>query len=224
MAESIRVVLFDAVGTVIHPDPDVREVYAAAGRRFGSRHDATAIQVRFRQAFARHDGHGATDEQLERTRWRNIVGEVFDDVTGGVDALFEELWHHFADPGHWALYDDVPPAWQSLREQNMIIGIASNFDSRLAAICRATPPLNDADHLFCSSEMGFQKPHPEFYARVRQELRCEPGQILMVGDSLANDIEAARAAGWQAVWVQRDGTAGRESMMSRIAEIVRLPC
>src|ERR1700693_3322915 len=33
---AIRAVAFDAVGTLIHPDPPAGEVYAAVGPRFGS--------------------------------------------------------------------------------------------------------------------------------------------------------------------------------------------
>lgn len=218
MQESLRAVLFDAVGTLIRTVPDVYDVYAAAGRRFGSRHAAAAIQARFRPAFKRHDGQGATSEQHERARWRNIVTEVFDDIPDSIDPLFTELWDHFADPGHWALYHDVLPTWKSLRERNCVIGIASNFDSRLEAIRRAIHPLDDADHLFCSSAIGFQKPHPEFYARVQQELRCAPHQILMVGDNLTNDVQAAHAAGWQAIWIQRDGAPSDDLIATQLSQ------
>ena len=32
-----RAVFFDAVGTLLHPDPSAAEVYAGVGRRYGSR-------------------------------------------------------------------------------------------------------------------------------------------------------------------------------------------
>ena len=39
-------------------------------------------------------------------RWRAIVAEVFPAVADG-EGLFAALWDHFADPRHWAAYDDV---------------------------------------------------------------------------------------------------------------------
>ena len=220
--DRIRAVLFDAVGTLIHPVPDVHEVYAAAGRRFGSRHDAASIQTRFRQAFAKHDVHGRTNEQHERARWRHIVTEVFDDVPAAAESLFTELWDHFADPGHWTLYEDVLPIWNLLRERNMVICIASNFDARLESICRGVRPLDEADHVFCSSAVGFTKPHREFFAHVVRELGLETNQLLMVGDSLENDVEAAHAAGWQAIWIQRGVTAVGESVITQLTDLLNV--
>src|SRR5207249_1370969 len=83
-------VVFDAVGTLIHPDPPAAEVYAAAGQRFGSRHAADAIRTRFRAAFAREEAvdHAAghrTDDAREIRRWQAIVATVLDDVAVGDD-------------------------------------------------------------------------------------------------------------------------------------------
>ncbi len=222
MNERIRAVLFDAVGTLIHPLPSVHEVYVRVGRRFGSGHDADSIRTRFGQAFAKYDQHAETDEQHERARWRHIVTEVFDDVTDATESLFTELWDHFAEPSHWRLYDDVLPVWEVIRRRNIVVGIASNFDSRLEVICRGVYPLNEVDHVFCSSIVGFSKPHPEFFAHVSRKLGLEPNQLLMVGDSLENDIEGAHAAGWQALWIQRGVTAVDASVITRLTDLPAL--
>jgi putative hydrolase of the HAD superfamily len=222
MDERIRAVLFDAVGTLIRPVPDVHEVYATFGRRFGSRHDAASIKTRFRQAFANHDSQGETNEQRERTRWRNIVSQVFDDVPDADESLFSELWDHFAEPVHWRLYEDVLPIWDFLRQRNMLVAIASNFDARLEAICRGVHPLDEVDQVFCSSLVGFSKPRPEFFAHVRRELGLEANELLKVGDSLENDIEGARAAGWQAIWIHRGVAAVDASCITQLTELSAL--
>src|SRR5438132_815361 len=72
-----RAVFFDAVGTLIHPDPPAPAVYAEAARRFGSRLDLPAVTTRFRAAFRRqeeidHAGGLRTDEAREVARWRAI--------------------------------------------------------------------------------------------------------------------------------------------------------
>ena len=76
-----RAVFFDAVGTLIHPDPPAPSVYAEAARRFGSRLDLPAVAARFRAAFRRqeeldHAGGLRTDEAREVARWRAIVAEA----------------------------------------------------------------------------------------------------------------------------------------------------
>src|SRR5437660_2707613 len=49
----VRAVFFDAVGTLLHPEPPAGAVYAVLGRRFGSRLDPGAVAGRFRTAFRR---------------------------------------------------------------------------------------------------------------------------------------------------------------------------
>ncbi len=219
MNDSLQVVLLDAVGTLIRPDPDVGDVYSSAGRRYGSRHDRAAIRARFAQAMARHQTPERTSEPHERRRWRRIVAEVFDDVPAAGEALFKELWAHFAAPRHWRLYDDVAPAWSRLRERNLRIGIASNFDQRLAAICAAFRPLAAADRLYISSQIGYPKPHPGFYRHVQSELGVAADQILLVGDDPVNDVRAARQAGWQALWLRRETPADRPGTIQRLTDL-----
>src|SRR5207253_3715625 len=47
----VRAVVFDAVGTLITPDPPAPAVYAEVGRKFGSRLGVEVIAARFRAAF-----------------------------------------------------------------------------------------------------------------------------------------------------------------------------
>src|SRR5207302_1039003 len=49
----VRAVFFDAVGTLIHPEPPAGAVYAEVGRRHGSRLTAAEIARRFAAAFRR---------------------------------------------------------------------------------------------------------------------------------------------------------------------------
>src|SRR5438067_2160826 len=83
--ERIRAVAFDAVGTLIHPEPSAAEVYASIGRRFGSRLEVAEIRTRFRAAFAEQEvidraSGWVTSEERERHRWQDIVARVLDDV------------------------------------------------------------------------------------------------------------------------------------------------
>ena len=98
----IRAVFFDAVGTLLHPQPDAATVYAEVGRRFGSSLDAETICRRFREAMARQDDMDRangwrTSEQREVQRWRTIVAEVLDDTTDA-EACFAALYQHFGEP------------------------------------------------------------------------------------------------------------------------------
>ncbi len=54
-----------------------------------------------------------------------------------------------------------------------------------------------AEALFCSEELGFSKPHVDFYRKIEAVLGIVPSQILFFDDSQAN-VDAAKAAGWHA--------------------------
>jgi putative hydrolase of the HAD superfamily len=211
---TVRAVLFDAVGTLMYPDPPVAEAYHRAGREFGSGLDVGEIERRFRAAFARSEATDyaqslhPTDEDRERRRWEQIVGEVFDDVRP-VGPLFESLWTHFAQARHWSLFGDVACAWRELLARGRMVGIASNFDSRLHAICDGLPMLAECQHRFVSSEIGYRKPAAEFFVAIQDRLGLDPAELLLVGDDLENDFCAAQRAGWHAVLVVRR-PAGQE--------------
>ncbi len=201
---NVRAVLFDAVGTLIYPDPPVAEVYHREGQKLGSSHSVNEIACRFRAAITRHPQADQTSEQQERERWRRIVYDVIDDVDDSQELLLSTLWQHFGIASSWRLYDDVAHAWQELTRRGYLLGIASNFDSRLRTICHGHSPLDECRDIFVSSEIGFPKPEPRFYRAVQEQLGLPPEQILLIGDDHAADVAGPLAAGWQAIWLRRD--------------------
>lgn len=197
------VVFFDAVGTLIHPEPQAAAVYAAVGRRFGSRLDDTAIAARFRAAFRRQEevdraGNLRTDEAREIARWRAIVGEVLDDISD-TETCFQELYAHFAQPGSWRCQAEAAEVLSTLADRGHVLGIASNFDSRLRGLVENMPALHPVRHLVISSEIGWRKPSANFFAAMCRQVGSPPEQVLYVGDDPVNDYEGAQAAGVKVV-------------------------
>jgi putative hydrolase of the HAD superfamily len=228
-----RAVLFDAVGTVMRPEPSVAKAYALAGRRHGVDLPEDEIQRRFRGALVRQDEldrvrhAGRTDQAREIDRWRGIVDDVFG-PTPYVEPIFDDLWEHFAAPANWRLFDDAADTWHALAAQGLTLGIVSNFDDRLEPICQTLAPLTECTNLFISSRVGWRKPHAQLFAAVAEQLQLAPHEILLVGDDLENDYRAARAAGWQALLLDRDSEAAGNGVpleqarhtISSLAELV----
>lgn len=212
----IRVVMLDAVGTLIHPCPSAAQVYETHGRRFGSRVDAATIATRLRKALQQlsTDSPHVSSEAREYQRWQTIVEEVFDDVPDAGDELFRSLWEYFAHADHWSVYDDVAPAWSALESRGLPIGIASNFDARLASICHQLSPLHRHQHLFYSSGVGAAKPHAHFFCTIQQALDVPAQSILLIGDDVCNDFLGAAAAGWQSLLLDRDGNSDLPALRS----------
>jgi putative hydrolase of the HAD superfamily len=59
--------------------------------------------------------------------------------------------------------------------------------------------------LVVSEEAGVSKPDPKIFQIALDRAGVTAGEAVMVGDSWANDIEGARAAGIRAVWFSRNG-------------------
>lgn len=202
-----RIILFDAVGTLIFPQPNAGLVYHQFGTQFGSSKTPQEISILFAKAFHRvflseQQGQLPTNEELEQQRWREVVALVFDELD--VDqGLFQTLWNHFADPRHWSLFPDVAATWHELSARGYALGIASNFDRRLVEICRHLAPLDNCRHLFISTQLGFSKPDLRYFRNVESRLSLQPADILLVGDSWQNDVESSQRCGWQACWINR---------------------
>jgi putative hydrolase of the HAD superfamily len=221
----IRCIAFDAVGTLIHPTPPAAEAYFQFARRHGSQLSADLIATRFRAAFRateRGDIDGvasppekylATSEAIEYERWRSIVAAVIDDIPS-TDECFAELFAHFADPASWKSFDDVTPTLSRLRAGGIGIALASNFDGRLHAVCQEMTELRDVTCRVVSSEVGFRKPSPQFYAALLATLECAPDELLMVGDDRENDSEGASFAGIPAILVNRKGAPAVDEISS----------
>jgi putative hydrolase of the HAD superfamily len=207
----VRAVFFDAVGTLIHPEPAAGLVYATVGRARGSRLTPGEISARFRSAFAREEQadrkHGLrTEERRETERWRRIVAAVLDDVAD-IEGCFEELFEHFARPTSWRCDADAARVLGGLARRGCILGMASNYDSRLKRVLAGLPELQPLHHVVISAEVGWRKPAPQFFAALGRVTGLPPEQILFVGDDRRNDYDGALAAGLCAVLFDPKGRA-----------------
>jgi putative hydrolase of the HAD superfamily len=223
----IEAIVFDAVGTLIEPFPPVADVYAAAASRQGIALDRDLVAARFRRHFSADqagDGEGlCTDESLERLRWRRIVGDVIPEVPDP-ERAFEELWEHFGRAGAWTCFADVGPALRAFQTAGIPVRIASNFDARLRNVVVGLAELSAwSDALVISSEVGFRKPHPSFFAAVSGSLQLPAERILVVGDDPEIDVLGANRSGLRGLWLDRRGKAapGDQIRIGDLSEIVR---
>lgn len=96
------------------------------------------------------------------------------------------------------LYDDVLPVLAELR-RNHHVGLLSNGNSYPKRL-----GLEDCfQATVLSQDHGVEKPDRRIFDIASDLLPGEPR--IMVGDSLANDVAGAQAAGWTGVWLNREG-------------------
>lgn len=61
------------------------------------------------------------------------------------------------------------------------------------------------EHLVTSEDARAYKPWPEMFRLALKQLRCEPSEVLHVGDSCMSDVAGATAMGMPVAWINRTG-------------------
>ncbi len=103
--------------------------------------------------------------------------------------------------GEEDLYEDARECLASLQRLGLKVALAGNQTARAEGILRS---LNlPVDLIGTSDTWGVEKPSPEFFARIVQELGCKAEEILYVGDRLDNDVGPAQTSGMQTALIRR---------------------
>jgi putative hydrolase of the HAD superfamily len=90
-----------------------------------------------------------------------------------------------------------------LRERALKVGLLSNTARDLESFV-AHHGL-EVDAVLTSRVHGKTKPHEAIFRRMLELLEVAPGEAVMVGDSIEDDVDGARAVGMGAVLLDRDG-------------------
>ena len=227
----IKMVFFDAAGTLFDVRGSVGEIYARAALRYGKQVDPPVIQSafahQFRQqppmAFARDLSFSARLVQ-EKHWWRNLVQAVFADL-GEFPRLadyFEELFDFFRTAAAWELKADAQPTLAAIRQRGLRVGVISNFDARLYDVLRALGLRDFFDSIHISTEVGAAKPAAAIFAAALQDNQLVASQALHVGDSFREDVQGAQAAGLQAVWLNRQSDAALASDLKQVSSLFEI--
>jgi len=219
-----RAVVFDAVGTVIHPTRGAAAMYAEVAAQEGLSCDPQEIRQRFSTAYFAQEAidesaSWTTRETREIARWQAIVAQT---LPGTSAAVFEQLYQWFAQPQAWTCPADLAETLEVLHTRGYSLGLASNYDLRLRSVVAGLEPLSRLrDHVVISSEVGWRKPSPQFFAPILASLNLPADEVVYVGDDLANDVRGARAAGMQPLWLDPTGRVCQEApTLKSIAELI----
>ena len=221
----VRAAFFDAVGTLLLPDPPALAVYAEVAARHGLRLAPAEVRTRFLAAYRAEEeadaaAGWATSELRERERWRRIVATTLAGVSDP-ESCYRFLFDHFARPSAWRLAPGAAEALAALDARGLLLGLGSNYDDRLWPVLAGFPELGFArERVLISADVGVRKPGAEFFRRAAEAAGCAPGEVLFVGDDLANDYEGATAAGMPAILL--DPLGRHPDVPHRIASLAEL--
>ncbi len=213
MANPIRVVFFDAGGTLIRTAAPVGHYYALVASHYGLHADEEALQKGFKRAWLEMkprdpvQGARVMDDQAW---WKGLVRRSWQGQGMPADFPFEdyfqEVYALFARPELWRIYPDALLALDMLHVKGLRCGVLSNWDRRLRAILEGLDLSRHFEHLVISSEVGVEKPHPLIFQRAQELFGIQASEALLLGDDDLFDGEGGRRAGWRLGLLQRPET------------------
>jgi putative hydrolase of the HAD superfamily len=231
----IKVIFFDAAGTLFHVKGSVADVYLAHAEKYGVKRTPElrdALKAAFARAFADAPppAFAVNDskeiKQCERLWWFDVVHNVWYRVGmfEEFDDYFEEVFDAFGGPAYWTPYPETLGVLKGLKEQGYELGIVSNFDSRLFTILRGLGLAELFDTVTISSLAHAAKPAPRIFRVALNKHAMDAEDAVHVGDSRLDDVEGARKAGLRAVLLERESQlAPSSSNIPTIRSLEQLP-
>jgi HAD superfamily hydrolase (TIGR01549 family) len=201
---TFRAVLFDVDFTLVRPGPELGpEGYRRVGERFGLTLDPARYEearVRAIEELQRHP-ELEHDDEIWVAFTERIVRHMGGDAEGAYECALEMTlaWeqHHNFD-----LYEDSLPAIAELRRHGLGIALVSNTGRDLDEFVRHHRL--DVDAAVGSRAHGRTKPHESIFRAALERLGVAAEEAAMVGDSIQDDLEGARALGITAFLVDRE--------------------
>jgi len=202
---ALEAVLFDVDFTLVRPGPELGpEGYVRAGERHGltldpDRYDEARLAALVglkRNPNLEHD-----DEIWIAFTERIVLGMGGTQPASGACAVdITRAWERHEN---FELYEDTLPVLEELRRAGVKIGLVSNSARDVHEFARHHALEIDAG--ISSFHHGRTKPHSSIFRAVLDLLEVEPPAAAMVGDTVEDDVEGARAIGMRAILLDRLG-------------------
>jgi putative hydrolase of the HAD superfamily len=200
--QGARACVFDAGGTLVHPDwprlAGLAEEFA--GRRLSADEMRRAFGEMLKCVGSTEPGGRVINQTGRHWTFRAMYAglgldeSACDSLVGRIDA--EHTSRHIwcgTDPDAARVVDEIKRA-------GLLVAVISNTeDGRLEDSLEAAGLGGRFDLLVDSHLVGCKKPDPAIFRLALERLGVEPSEAVFVGDSYAHDALAARAAGLRAV-------------------------
>lgn len=202
----------DAAGTLFELSEPVGRSYARIAQSHGLTLDADSLEAAFRRAWKATPQplhpEGLVPPDDDRSWWLAVVTTTLESTAGTslppqlIEPLFDDLYHHFAQPIAWKLFPEVSDALEQL-SHIAPLHILSNFDLRLIPILNGLGIACFFQTLTVSSQAGASKPHPRIFQHALAQAGLSPHTAIHIGDEKHADIEGATQAGLFAYLLDR---------------------
>jgi 2-haloalkanoic acid dehalogenase type II len=200
---STRAVLLDALGTLVDLEPPWIHLAEALGTDPDDRLvRATRAEMSYYRAHS-HEGRDADSLADLRARCAAILSrELGREVS--VETMMAAI--------RFRAFDDAAPALAELRALGLKLVCVSNWDVSLPRVLARCGLDGSLDGVVTSAQAGARKPDPAIFAPALEIAGCSADEAVYVGDTPAEDVEGARAAGIHALLIDRAGGADIDSL------------
>lgn len=201
---SVRAVLFDAGGTLVHPDWErlTRLASASAGREFV----AAELNRKFKEMMCAVDasmqrGEPVPGDSHKRNWVFRRVYRALDIDEEACEKLSEQIDATHAERHLWSAPDtDAPAVLATLREAGLRIAVISNTeDGRLEELLDLVELKSHFDFFIDSYIVNKRKPDAAIFQLALARLEIDPAQAVYIGDSYGHDALPALRLGMRAV-------------------------
>lgn len=227
-------VFFDAGETLVHPHPTFPDLLAHVLRREGFdvppgmiRDRIHVVYDRFRQA-ADTNELWTTSPERSRRFWHDVYGIFLRElqIPDG-DGLIDTVYAEFTDLANYALFEDVVPALERLRDAGLRLGVVSNFEEWLERLLEALGVRHFFSVRVISGVEGLEKPDPRIFELAMERAGVSAAESVYVGDNPEFDVDPALAVGMFPVLIDRrerfpDAPGARITSMDQLPTILGL--
>ena len=224
---SKRCLLIDAMGTLVSlasPAPRLRAEFV---NRFGialspaQARDAIAAEIGYYRAHM-EDGRDAQGVRALRERCAEALRAALP-PSGALQAIDgRSMTEALLASLHFSAFDDARGALTRARAHGLRVVVVSNWDVSLSDVLDTVGLIDSVDHVVTSAGAGAAKPDPAIFAIALEVAGVTAAEALHVGDSLDQDVVGARAAGIDAIWLHRHGSAVAPAGVTTIASLAEL--
>ena len=202
--------LLDALGTLVELEPPWVPLAAALGIEDET---TVAAAVRTEMDFYKehsHEGRDAESLQALRRRCADILSWELDR-----EVPLETMLDSF----RFRAFDDARSALDELRAAGLKLVCVSNWDISLPEVLERCKLADGLDGVVTSAESGVHKPDPAIFKEALELAGCGSDEALHVGDTVAEDVVGAGAAGIRVLHLDRRGGGDITSLSEVIAAV-----
>lgn len=207
----VKAVLFDIGSTLISPSPNIDGVfYEKAIQR---NHDITYEKVHSYMPYV--DKYYEDEYLKDGDFWCSPEGsrEIYLDMyrylahlcglEHDAQSIAQLVYKAYLEAQYWRVYGDVHSCLKTLKKRHIQLGVVSNWSSNLQNLLRSLNLMPYFDEVVASADVGYRKPDPMIFTLTLERMKLNPNDVIHVGDRVDADGEGARAAGIEAIIIDR---------------------